>query len=237
MITVVSVTKIFGEKRVLNNVSFSIPRGSITGLLGRNGAGKTTLMGILCGLIRADSGLVLVGEVKLFENMTKARSMIGYVPQKTSLYLEMTGRENLTYFGLILGLSGKKLMQAVTEAVKATSLEEVLDKRVSHYSGGMQKRLNLAIGLLGNPPILYLDEPTVGVDSESREIILETLVKRSKEHGTTILYVSHYLQEVEKMCDRLIVLDKGSVVASDTTINLLREVENLEQYLEENLQK
>jgi len=237
VITVVSVTKIFGEKRVLNNVSFSIPRGSITGLLGRNGAGKTTLMGILCGLIRADSGLVLVGEVKLFENMTKARSMIGYVPQKTSLYLEMTGRENLTYFGLILGLSGKKLMQAVTEAVKATSLEEVLDKRVSHYSGGMQKRLNLAIGLLGNPPILYLDEPTVGVDSESREIILETLVKRSKEHGTTILYVSHYLQEVEKMCDRLIVLDKGSVVASDTTINLLREVENLEQYLEENLQK
>lgn len=237
MLTVHNVTKDFAEKRVLNSVSFAIPRGSITGLIGRNGAGKTTLMGILCGLIRADSGWVQIDDVKLFENTTKARAMIGYVPQKTSLYLEMTGRENLMYFGLILGLSGQKLKNSIDEVVKATSLDEYLEVRVSHYSGGMQKRLNLAIGLLGNPPILYLDEPTVGVDRESREIILDTLLKMRIEHGTTVLYTSHYLQEIEKICDRLIVLDKGSVVANDTTSHLLQEFPSLEDYLEETVQK
>ena len=237
MITVHNVTKKFGEKSVLNGISFSIPRGSITGLIGRNGAGKTTLMGILCGLIQANSGSVQVGDIKLSENITKARAMIGYVPQKTSLYLEMTGRENLTYFGLILGLSGQKLKNYIDEAVKATSLDEYLDVRVSNYSGGMQKRLNLAIGLLGNPPVLYLDEPTVGVDRESREIILDTLLKMRIEYGTTVLYTSHYLQEIEKICDRLIVLDKGSVAASDTTSHLLQEFPSLEDYLEENIQK
>lgn len=237
MITVHNVTKNFGDKRVLNAISFSIPRGSITGLIGRNGAGKTTLMGILCGLIQADSGSVQVGDIKLSENITKARAMIGYVPQKTSLYLEMTGRENLTYFGMILGLSGQRLKDSLQEVVKATSLDEYLDVRVSNYSGGMQKRLNLAIGLLGNPPVLYLDEPTVGVDRESREIILDTLLKMRIEYGTTVLYTSHYLQEIEKICDRLIVLDKGSVVASDTTSHLLQEFTSLEDYLEENIQK
>lgn len=237
MITVHNVTKNFGDKRVLNAISFSIPRGSITGLIGRNGAGKTTLMGILCGLIQADSGSVQIGDIDLFENMTKARAMIGYVPQKTSLYLEMTGRENLTYFGLILGLSGQRLKDSLQEVVKATSLDEYLDVTVSNYSGGMQKRLNLAIGLLGNPPVLYLDEPTVGVDRESREIILDTLLKMRVEYGTTVLYTSHYLQEIEKICDRLIVLDKGSVAASDTTSHLLQEFTSLEDYLEENIQK
>lgn len=237
MITVHNVTKNFGDKRVLNAISFSIPRGSITGLIGRNGAGKTTLMGILCGLIQADSGSVQIGDIDLFENMTKARAMIGYVPQKTSLYLEMTGRENLTYFGLILGLSGQRLKDSLQEVVKATSLDEYLDVTVSNYSGGMQKRLNLAIGLLGNPPVLYLDEPTVGVDRESREIILDTLLKMRIEYGTTVLYTSHYLQEIEKICDRLIVLDKGSVAASDTTSHLLQEFTSLEDYLEENIQK
>lgn len=237
MITVHNITKNFGDKRVLNGISFSIPRGSITGLIGRNGAGKTTLMGILCGLIQADSGSVQIGDIKLSENITKARAMIGYVPQKTSLYLEMTGRENLTYFGMILGLSGQRLKDSLQEVVKATSLDEYLDVRVSNYSGGMQKRLNLAIGLLGNPPVLYLDEPTVGVDRESREIILDTLLKMRIEYGTTVLYTSHYLQEIEKICDRLIVLDKGSVAASDTTSHLLQEFPSLEDYLEENIQK
>ncbi len=237
MIVVRTVTKYFGEKAALNGISFSVPRGSITGLIGRNGAGKTTLMGILCGLIRPDSGSIQIGGIELFDNMKLAREMIGYVPQKTSLYPEMTGRENLKYFALIRGLGGKKLTDSIREAVTATSLEEVLDRRVSHYSGGMQKRLNLAIGLLGNPPLLYLDEPTVGVDQESREIILETLLKMSHEIGTTILYTSHYLQEIEKICDRLVILDQGVVVANDVSGNLLREGESLEQYLEENVQK
>jgi ABC-2 type transport system ATP-binding protein len=237
VITAHNVTKSFGEKVALNGVSFSIPHGSITGLVGRNGAGKTTLMGILCGLIRPDSGSVHIGSVDLFSDMTRAREMIGYVPQKTSLYPEMTGRENLTYFGLILGLSGKILIDSMDEVIAATSLGEVLDIRVSQYSGGMQKRLNLAIGLLGNPPVLYLDEPTVGVDPASREIILETLLKMRLEYQTTILYTSHYLEEVEKICDRLIILEQGFVVANDTFEALVDGFEDLEHYLEANIQK
>jgi ABC-2 type transport system ATP-binding protein len=232
-----NITKSFGEKIALNNLSFSVPRGSITGLIGHNGAGKTTVMGILCGLIRPDNGSVQVGGVDLFSKMTQARSMIGYVPQKTSLYTEMSGRENLTYFGMILGLSGNKLAESIDEVVAATSLEVFLDVRVVNYSGGMQKRLNLAIGLLGNPPILYMDEPTVGVDLESREIILATLLNMSQERGTTIVYTSHYLEEVEKICDRLIILEKGCVVASGTSEELLHDSINLEHYLETALQK
>lgn len=237
MIIANNVEKHFGEKTVLKNVSFSIPRGSICGLIGRNGAGKTTLMGILCGLIRPNSGSVQIASLDLFENMTRAREMIGYVPQKTSLYPEMTGRENLTYFGLIVGLSGQKLKNSINDTVGATSLDEYLDVCVSNYSGGMQKRLNLAIGLLGNPPILYLDEPTVGVDPASREVILNALLMLRAKHGTTILYTSHYLEEVEKICDRLLILEQGVVVANDTTENLLHECKSLEKYLEQNIQK
>lgn len=237
MLILRNITKSFGEKIALNDVSFSVPRGSITGLVGHNGAGKTTLMGVLCGLIRPDSGSVEVRGIDLFSKIIQARSMIGYVPQKTSLYNEMSGRENLTYFGMILGLSGKKLAASIDEVVAATSLAEFLDVRVVNYSGGMQKRLNLAIGLLGNPPILYMDEPTVGVDLESREIILATLLKMSHERGTTILYISHDFEEVEKICDRLIILEKGRVVVSGTSEELLHDSINLEHYLETALQK
>jgi ABC-2 type transport system ATP-binding protein len=231
-----NITKTFVTKKVLDDVSFLIPKGSITGLIGRNGAGKTTLLGILCGLIRPDIGSIQVGGVDLFKDMTRARKMIGYVPQKTSLYPELTGRQNLIYFGMILGLGGKQLTRAIQEAVVITSLVNVLDMSVSHYSGGMQKRLNLAIGLLGNPPILYMDEPTVGVDGESREIILDTLLNMSRERETTVLYTSHYFQEIEKICDRLIILEKGIVIANDVSKNLLSNSIGLENYLEMNVQ-
>jgi ABC-2 type transport system ATP-binding protein len=231
-----NITKTFVTKKVLDDVSFLIPKGSITGLIGRNGAGKTTLLGILCGLIRPDIGSIQVGGVDLFKDMTRARKMIGYVPQKTSLYPELTGRQNLIYFGMIRGLGGKQLTRAIQEAVVTTSLVNVLDIRVSHYSGGMQKRLNLAIGLLGNPPILYMDEPTVGVDRESRDIILETLMKMSRERETTVLYTSHYFQEIEKICDRLIILEKGIMIANDVSKNLLLNSKGLENYLEVNTQ-
>lgn len=237
MIVLHNITKKFGEKIALNDLSFTIPHGSITGLIGRNGAGKTTLMGILCGLVRPNSGSVYIGGINLFSQMVQARCMIGYVPQQTSLYPQMSGRENLTYFGMILGLDGKKLTDSIDEVTTATSLKEFLDTRIVNYSGGMQKRLNLAIGLLANPPILYMDEPTVGVDLESREIILETLLKMSCERETTILYTSHYLEEIERICDRLVILDKGSVIANDSSENLLNGSIRLESYLETALQK
>ncbi|MDD2829455.1 MAG: ABC transporter ATP-binding protein [Sulfuricurvum sp.] len=232
MIVARNLSKTFGVNKVLDNVTFEIQHGSITGLIGHNGAGKTTLMGILCALMRPDEGSVRVGGVDLFSDMEKARSLIGYVPQKTSLYPEMSGRENLHYFGTIIGLSGKALEQSIIDVSVATALEEHLDKRVVHYSGGMQKRLNLAIGLLGNPQILYLDEPTVGVDPETREIILATLSDLAHVQGCTILYTSHYFEEVERICERLIILEHGRVIADDSIANLQNE--SLERYLQRN---
>lgn len=232
MIIARNLSKTFGSNKVLDNVSFEIQHGSICGLIGHNGAGKTTLMGILCALIRPDEGSVNIGGIDLFGEMERARSLIGYVPQKTSLYPEMSGRENLYYFGTVIGLSGKDLERSISEASKATALEEHLDKRVVHYSGGMQKRLNLAIGLLGNPQILYLDEPTVGVDPETREIILATLSDLAHNHNRTILYTSHYFEEVERICKRLIILEHGRVIA-DGMIDEL-ENESLERYLQRN---
>lgn len=236
MIVAHNITKTFGEKKVLDNVSFTIPRGSICGLIGHNGAGKTTLMGILCGLIRPDGGEVRIGNVDLFSDMSRARQLIGYVPQKTSLYPEMSGRENLLFFGTMIGLEGEELNRSIRNVSTVTALDEHLDKRVVYYSGGMQKRLNLAIGLLGNPEILYLDEPTVGVDPETRDIILAALIALSKEQGISIVYTSHYLEEVERICTQLIVLEHGKVVADDTLEHLKGNV-FLEDYLQRNLYK
>lgn len=215
---------------MLRDVTFSIPKGAICGLIGHNGAGKTTLMGVLCALIRPDSGTVEIDGIDLFEETEKARRRIGYVPQKTSLYPEMSGRENLLYFGQVLGLTKEALSRSIGEVAEATALENHLDKRVSHYSGGMQKRLNLAIGLLGEPQLLYLDEPTVGVDPETREIILTTLETLAREKGTSILYTSHYFEEVERICDQLVILEYGRVVAAGTLESL--NDGSLERYLQ-----
>jgi ABC-2 type transport system ATP-binding protein len=223
-----SVSKSYGSLNAVDEVSFSVPKGSICGLIGHNGAGKTTLMKMLCGLVKPDSGSITLGGLDLSKHLREARSMIGYVPQKTSLYPEMSGYENLSFFGAIRGLSGKALEQSIDFCVQVTRLEEYLHSPASTYSGGLAKRLNLAIGLLGNPPILYLDEPTVGVDPHSREMILNALSSLRNEYATTILYTSHYLEEVEKICDRIVIIDHGHVVGDDTSAHLLRECKAME---------
>lgn len=228
MIVLDSVSKRYGERLAVDKVSFSVPKGSVCGLIGHNGAGKTTLMKILCALVKPDSGSVTIGGMELSENIANVRSLIGYVPQKTSLYPEMTGHENLSFFGAIRGLGGKALQESIDFAVRVTRLEEYLHTPASTYSGGLAKRLNLAIGLLGNPAILYLDEPTVGVDPHSREMILNALSSLRREYATTILYTSHYLEEVEKICDRIIIVDHGKIVGNDTSANLLRECKAME---------
>jgi ABC-2 type transport system ATP-binding protein len=166
-------------------------------------------------LIAPDVGSVSVDGINLSLYVGKVREMIGYVPQKTSLYTQLSGRENLLYFGAMLGLSGNALKLSIDEVCAIVALQDHLDKKVSHYSGGMQKRLNLAIGLLGNPKILYLDEPTVGVDPQTRDIILEALVKLAQEKRMSILYTSHYFQEVREICERVVVLEYGKVIANE----------------------
>lgn len=223
-----SVSKHYGSRHAVDTISFSVPRGSICGLIGHNGAGKTTLMKMLCGLVKPDYGSITISGLDLSDNLSEARSLIGYVPQKNSLYPEMSGYENLSFFGSIRGLSGKALQESIDFCVRVTGLEEYLHSSASTYSGGLAKRLNLAIGLLGNPSILYLDEPTVGVDPHSREMILNTLSALRHEYATTILYTSHYLEEVEKICDRIVIIDHGKVVGNDTSENLLRECKAME---------
>lgn len=223
-----SVSKSYGSRNAVAGVSFSVPKGSICGLIGHNGAGKTTLMKMLCGLVKPDSGSITLGGLDITNHLHEARSLIGYVPQKTSLYPEMSGYENLSFFGAIRGLSGKTLQESIDFCVRVTRLEEYLHSPASTYSGGLAKRLNLAIGLLGNPSILYLDEPTVGVDPHSREMILNALSSLRNEYATTILYTSHYLEEVEKICDRIVIIDHGKVVGNDTSVNLLRECKAME---------
>lgn len=228
MIVLDSVCKHYRERLAVDDVTFSIPKGSICGLIGHNGAGKTTLMKILCALVKPESGSVTIAGLDLSENIADVRSLIGYVPQKTSLYPEMSGYENLSFFGSIRGLNAKQLKESIDFSVHVTRLEEYLHMPASTYSGGLAKRLNLAIGLLGNPPILYLDEPTVGVDPHSREMILNALSALRHEYGTTILYTSHYLEEVEKICDRIVIVDQGKIVGNDTSANLLKECRAME---------
>lgn len=230
MLSVRNISSSFGDKKVLDDVSFEVACGSITGLIGHNGAGKTTLMGVLSGLIIPDEGSVSINGIDMGFELGRVRAMIGYVPQKTSLYHELSGRENLFYFGAMLGLVGDELRVSIAEVSTITALDEHLDKRAVHYSGGMLKRLNLAIGLLGSPAMLYLDEPTVGVDPQTRDIILAALVRLAKEQGVSILYTSHYLQEVQQICDKLVILEQGKIVACDTVESLAGSL-TLEKYV------
>jgi ABC-2 type transport system ATP-binding protein len=228
VVVVKDLTKKLGDKVIIDNLTFHIPKNSICGLIGQNGAGKTTLMRLLTGLIKADNGEIYIDNLTLEDNLTKIRSMIGFVPQKNALYMELSGIENLRYFGSVLSLKDKELDGAIDFVTKATDMGEHLNKLVKNYSGGMQKRLNIAIGLLGNPPLLLLDEPTVGVDPQTREMILDLLLGLKNEYQTTIIYTSHYLEEVEKICDRLVILDNGKLVANDTIENILHKSKTIE---------
>ncbi len=229
MIFVQNITKSFDDNVVLDKVSFYIPKGSISGLIGSNGAGKTTLMKILSGLISQEFGSVSVDGDKLNQkSLRKIRKKIGYVPQSTALYTELSGYENLSYFGSILGIENDLLYAEIQRVTKLVNLQEHIKKRVVNYSGGMQKRLNLAVGLLGNPPILYLDEPTVGVDPHTRNVISSVLLDLQKQYNTTIIFTSHYLEEVEKICDRLVILSRGHVITEGKTESILESFKTVD---------
>ncbi|MBN2768626.1 MAG: ABC transporter ATP-binding protein [Campylobacterales bacterium] len=228
MIVVKELTKTFGDKKVIDTLSFSVDKGSICGLIGRNGAGKTTLMKIMCGLLSEDSGYVKIDEFMTSQQKNLVRAKIGYVPQKSAIYFDLSGLENLRYFGAILGLSGQHLDSEITRVVNIVDLDEQINIIASKYSGGMQKRLNLAIGLLGNPEILFLDEPTVGVDPQTKKIILNALEMIVKKENVTIIYTSHYLEEVEKICDALIILECGKILAQGNTSELLKDFKTAE---------
>ena len=206
----------------LDDISLSIPQGCNFALLGPNGAGKTTLLSILTGLVAVQSGEVSIAGKDLDRDSRNIKSISALVPQDLAFYLRLTGRENLHFFADVYGLTNAKWRDRLEYAVNVCRLQEVLDKRVAQYSGGMKRRLNMAIGLLNAPQILYLDEPTVGIDVLSRQVIIEA-IQALRAQSTTVIYTSHYMEEVEALCDEVAVIDHGRLVARDSTANLLQQ--------------
>ena len=206
----------------LDDISFGIPRGCNFGLLGPNGAGKTTLLSILTGLQAVQSGSVSIAGMDLARDSRDIKSISALVPQDYAFYLGLSGHENLRFFADVYGLSAVQWRDRLDYCVGVCGLEEMLHKRVAQYSGGMKRRLNLAIGLLNTPKILYLDEPTVGIDALSRQVIIDA-IQALRAQSTTVIYTSHYMEEVEALCDEVAIIDHGRLVARDSTANLLQQ--------------
>ncbi|MBB3725272.1 ABC transporter ATP-binding protein [Nonomuraea dietziae] len=212
--------KRYGDLVAVHDVGFSIAPGQAYGLLGPNGAGKTTTISMLVGLLRPDTGTVLVGGVDLAREPLRAKSRIGYVPQEIALYPELTGRENLRFFGRLFGLPRRALATRIAEVLDLIGLADRADTKLGTYSGGMKRRINIGAALLHRPEVLILDEPTVGVDPQSRKAILEGL-ERLVGDGMALLYTSHYMEEVERVCDRVAIIDHGRIVADGTRRELV----------------
>lgn len=209
----------------LNNVSLAINEGQIFGLLGPNGAGKTTLISMLCGLIKPTSGHFTIDNLSYSNHSHKIKKIIGVVPQEYALYPTLTARENLHYFGSMYGLKGTDLKDKVIETLDLLGLLKFADKQIVTFSGGMKRRVNLIAGILHNPKVLFLDEPTVGVDVQSRNAIIDYL-KVLNQNGTTIIYTSHHLAEAEDFCDTIAILDQGRIYAKGTPKTLIDTTEN-----------
>ena len=201
-------------------LSLSVNKGEIFGLLGPNGAGKTTLISMLCGLVKPTSGTFAVEGYTYHDNALSIKKTIGVVPQEYALYPTLTARENLLYFGSMYGLKGKNLKQKVADALDYLGLSEFADKRTETFSGGMKRRVNLIAGMLHNPSVLFLDEPTVGVDVHSKNVIIEYL-KQVNATGTTIIYTSHHMVEAEDFCTRIAIIDNGKILTDGTPAELI----------------
>jgi ABC-2 type transport system ATP-binding protein len=215
--------KSFGDTRALDGVSFEVAAGEIFGLLGPNGAGKTTLLSIVATLREADGGVVRIAGKPLGASDLDLRRRIGIVPQELALYGELTAAENLRFFGELYGLRGAGFEQHVAGILGAVGLDDRANQRVSTFSGGMQRRLNLGAALVQQPQLLLLDEPTAGVDPQSRNRLFEE-IRRLHQGGMTIVYTSHYMEEVQALCSRIGIIDHGKLIACDTLPNLLQRL-------------
>ncbi len=215
-----NLRKRYDTLTAVDGVSFDIRRGEIFGLLGPNGAGKTTTISMLAGILPPTEGeIVVAGHDAAHAGMAVKRAL-GVVPQELAIYPKLTGRENLRFFGELYGLGGTPLAERTLKMLTLVGLEDRADSRAETYSGGMKRRLNLAIGLMHSPQLLLLDEPTVGVDPQSRNHIFEGIQELNRQ-GLTILYTSHYMEEVEALCHRVGIMDGGTLVACDTVPNLI----------------
>ncbi|WP_154222752.1 ABC transporter ATP-binding protein [Marinicella rhabdoformis] len=223
MIKIQSLTKTYGQFTAADAVSFDVQAGEVFGLLGPNGAGKSTTINCLSGLLEATSGDISIDGHPMVGDGINAKKSLGLVPQELALYEDLTALENLNFWGQAYGLSGKTLNQRIQSVLQQVGLSDRQKDLVNTYSGGMKRRLNFACAILHEPKALLLDEPTVGVDPQSREHLL-TAVGELKQKGTAVIYTSHYMEEVERLCDRIAIIDKGHVIAQGTIGELRQQM-------------
>ena len=219
MIEVRDLRKSYGSLRAVDGVSFDLHPGETFGLLGPNGAGKTTTIHLMVGVLKPDAGSVRING-GADPTRPEVRRQIGIAPQAQALYADLTGEENLAFFARLYGLAGARLAERVAWALEFSGLADRRKHAVRTYSGGMQRRLNLAVALVHDPPVLFLDEPTVGVDPQSRNHIFDS-IEALKKQGRTILYTTHYMEEAQRLCDRVAIMDRGKILALDTVSGLI----------------
>ncbi|WYP27596.1 ABC transporter ATP-binding protein [Alkalihalobacillus sp. FSL W8-0930] len=245
MLEVVNMSKTYKQLEAVKGVNLYLEKGESVGLLGPNGAGKSTAISMISTLIKPTEGNVLYYGESMIKQPKKLRRAIGLVPQDLALFPQLTAEDNLLFFGKMYGIATKELKQRVQDLLVEIGLEERKKDKVKTYSGGMKRRLNIAIALIHQPDILIMDEPTVGIDPQSRHFILEMVRRLQREKQMTILYTSHYMEEVEQVCDRVYIMDRGSMIASGTKHELkgiLRseetiviQVDRMSHHLEETL--
>jgi ABC-2 type transport system ATP-binding protein len=222
-VVVKELHKSFKDFKAVDGVSFSIGKGEIFGLLGPNGAGKTTTIRIMSTVLVADSGEVIIGGHSIKREAEAVRRIIGVCPQELALYEDLSALDNMVFFGRMAGMEGKI---AHAQAMKNLELMGLVDRakgKVAKFSGGMKRRINLAIALMGKPQLLFLDEPTVGIDPQSRNHIFENIQALQKE-GMTVLYTTHYMEEADRLCQRVAIMDGGKIIAMDTPYNLKSQI-------------
>jgi ABC-2 type transport system ATP-binding protein len=223
MLSLANLIKRFGNRTALNDVTFDVAKGQTLGLLGPNGAGKTTTLSVMSGLMQQDGGTVTFDGRVVRRGDGFFKLQVGLVPQDLALYEELTAWQNLELFGGLYSLTAAKFRERATDALSLVELSDRRGHKVNTFSGGMKRRLNIAAALLHDPELLLLDEPTVGVDPQSRNAIFENLIEL-KRRGKTLVYTTHYMEEAEKLCDRIVIIDHGKVIANDTVHGLYRRL-------------
>lgn len=211
MIRIEGLSKRFGDFKAVNDVSFEVEDKEVLGLLGPNGAGKSTTINMICGVLKKDSGKINIMGKDIDKDLEGIRKNLGVVPQDIALFYDLTTRENLMYFGSLYGLKGEDLKNKVNETLEFIGLEDVANKIPKRFSGGMKRRLNIGCAIVHQPKVIILDEPTVGIDAQSRNHILES-IKELNRRGSTIIYTSHYMEEIQFLCNKIVIIDHGKVI-------------------------
>ena len=230
LMSVSHLTKSFKENQVLKGISFDVQRGEVLCILGPNGAGKSTTINILTAALGSDGGEIYFKGTKIGRQLRAYKQALGIVPQDVALYEELSAERNLSFFASLYGLRGSKLRAAVNEALVFAGLDDRRQDKVKTFSGGMKRRLNIACAIAHRPELVIMDEPTIGIDPQSRNYILES-IKRLRDEGMTVIYTTHYMEEVEVISSRIIIMDHGAIIAEGTKESLKEDIENEKRYI------